>query len=346
LCSLPAFALADEPSIQPAIDAARKREERFKTVSIEWKVTTFVPKGGRMEADPAGLPLPRAAQTVESTHGLVFDGQRYRVESSDPGFRLQLPSSSDGVDTFDGERTFLRFYPNGRVQPAQLVIERAGAQRGFGNVALLPLTLWCRGTSSELLQETPRRLRIVSQSEIDGRLHVEIRVDGPAGVSPTIYFSNPASDYLIRRISSKSKGALEVTDVDYREQPEVGWVPSGWTTVKTRNGGRLAHRIRAEVTDVRVNEAIAASTFRLEPVPGESVTNNDEHKHYRVRADGTLEEQNEGAQSAPPVSPAPVPSPSWPGRTLVRYVLLPGLLLAVIGFMILRRRRRPHTPST
>src|SRR5690242_814310 len=87
-CAPVALALADElPAV--ALEAAQQREARLRSVSVAWKVKVFVPKGGRMDADPVGLPLPRQDITVESTHRLVLDGDRYRSEHHDPGFRMQ-----------------------------------------------------------------------------------------------------------------------------------------------------------------------------------------------------------------------------------------------------------------
>jgi hypothetical protein len=338
------LASADEPSVQPAIDAARRREERLKTVTIEWKVTTFVPKGGQKDSGIGGLPVPSADKTVESTHRLVLDGPRYRAEHSDPGMRLRVPGFGDCVLTFDGERSYLRLFPDGPSEPAQLMIERASGTSMFGNTLLLPLAQWCRESlSSPFRDDLGRDRRSLSISEVAGQPHLEIRL-AASGDRFTTYHLDPQRDYLLRRVRSESEGTVEVTDVDYRKQPGVGWIPTAWTTTKTRDGEKLVHRIRAEVTAVRFNEPVTPGIFRLDPVPGQTVADNDEHKLYRVRADGNLVEVD--GNGMPVTSGSPSQSPSWPGRSLVRYILLPALLGAAVGFIVFRRRRRPHTPST
>jgi hypothetical protein len=340
----PAVALADEPSIQPALDAARRRDEQLKTVSVRWKVTTFVPKGGRMDADPVGLPLPRNDQTVESIHRLVLDGDRFREEHDDPGLRRQVPSSGDRISTFDGERSFHRIYHNGREKPADLIIERSGVHNGYGAVAMSPIALWCRGIGREPYAAPHGRLRTANREESNNGPVLRINSRHSDGQLSWNYSLDPGREYVVQRIRHEYSGAVELTDIEYREEPGVGWVPAGWTTTKTRDGDKLVHRILAEVTEVRVNEPIPPETFRLDPLPGETVTDNDAKKTYHVRDDGTLEEHDRYAMTVTPPVPPPRPEFVWPGRSLVRFVLLPALAVAILGGLIVRRRRRPSTP--
>jgi hypothetical protein len=342
----PAVTLADKPSIQPALDAAWQRDEQFKTLSVRWKITTFVPKGGRMDADPVGLPLPRIDQTVESTHRLVLDGDRFREEHDDPGLRRQVPSSSDGVYTFDGERSFYRIYHNGRDKPSDLIIERADAGAGFGESATSPITLWCRGLRREPYAKSDRGIRTTAREELDGRPVLRLNSNSPDGQLSWNYFLDPRREYVVQRIRQEFSGTVELTDIEYREHPGAGWVPAGWTTTKTRDGDKLVHRIRAEVTAVRINEPVPPEAFRLDPLPGETVTDNDLKKTYHVRDDGSLEEYDRNAVTVIPRESPPRPPFVWPGRSLVRFVLLPALVVAILGGLILRRRRRPpDTPS-
>ena len=342
----PAVVLADEPSILPALDAARRRDEQLKTVSVRWKVTTFVPKGGRMDADPVGLPLPRNDLTVESTHRLLLDGDRFREEHDDPGLRRQVPSPGDGVFTFDGERSFHRIYHNGRDNTADLIVERANARAGFGSVATSPIALWCRGSGRHPYAASDRRTRTAIREELDGSPVLRINSNDPDGQLSWSYFLDPRREYVVRRIRHESSGTVEVTDIEYHGAPDGGSVPGGWTTIKTRTGDMLVHRIRAEVTEVRVNVPVPPGTFRLDPLPGETFTDNDTRKTYHVRDDGSLEEIDRYGAAAAPGEPAPRPAFVWPGRSLVRFVLLPALAVAVLGGLILRRRRRPPNTSS
>ena len=328
-----------------AIQAARDRQARLKSVAVDWKVTTVVPKGARVAADADGLPIPRADQTVESTHRLVLDGERFRVEHNNPGFRLRLPGDPDGVWAFDGERSYHRLYFEGRDRPASLVIEREASPTRSGGPGPRPLALWCRGAWREPFGGPGGDPTAVAESDVDGVRCLEVRFRR-AGDGPTTYFVDPGRGYLVRRIRSETSLTVEVTDVQYREQSGMGWVPAGWTTVKSRADGRLLARIRAEVTDVRVNEPVPPDTFRLYPIPGETVVDNDSKKTYRVRADGGMDALDLLGQPVTPAAPPECPRPAWAGRNVVRYGVLPALALFVGALVVLRRRRPPHTPSS
>lgn len=342
----PAVVLAVEPSIQPALDAARRREEQFKTVSVRWRVSTFVPKGGRMDADPVGLPLPRVDQEVESRHRLVLDGDKMRGEHKDPGWRLQIPSAGDYDFAYDGERWFGRHFIEGRDRPAHLVIERPKEVGYEGGGALRPISLWCRRKAWAKLAETGPSARGVSDVDVDGNPCLSIRLGRPEMGLTTTYFVDPNRDCVVRRVTTQTRENTEVTDIEYRERPDAGWVPYEWTTVKTRANGNLMHRIRARVMDMRVNEPVPPERFRLDPLPGETVADHDTKKTYHVRADGSLEDAETVILPAEAPERLPRPPFVWPGRSLVRYVLLPALAMAILVGLILRRRRRPpDTPS-
>lgn len=347
LCLWPGLLLADEPSIQPALAAAQRRDEQIKTVSVRWKVTTFVPKGARLEADATGLPLPRSDQTVESTHLFVSDGSRFRAERHSPVNRDLFFRVHNMDVAYDGERWFGRYFVDGRDRPAQFEIDRPKEVGYLGDITSRPVTLWCRRKAWwEFATATPPA-RTVTNADVNGVPCLEVRLGHPKTSPKNTWFLAVGSDYLVRRIQTEGRDFVEVTDVEYREEPNVGWVPTGWTTVKRWTGGKLVHRIRAEVTEVRQNEPVPPETFRLSPLPGETFTDLDAKKTYHVRDDGTLEEID--LKGVPVTVPDPPrrSAPQWPGRSLVRFVLLPALAAAVIGGMILRRRRRPpDTPSS
>jgi hypothetical protein len=298
-----------------------------------------------MDADPVGLPLPRADQTVESTHRLVLDGVRFRIEHNDPGLRRQVPGEADGVTKYDGAMVYRRIYLEGRDRPSLLTFERPKETPQFGSAWLQPLSLWCRGTGSVPFGGLTRDTRKVDQVEYERQPYLAVGVGTPQ-VASTVYLLDRGREYLVRRITASSSAGVEETDVDYREQAGGGWALEGWTTIRKRADGKLAHRIRAEVTEVRVSEAIAPETFQLDLIPGEHVVDHRDNKSYQVRPDRGLEplDRNGVPVVAPPEPSRPVPA--WPGRPLVRYVLLPGLFVGVLAAVVVRRRRRPpNTPT-
>jgi hypothetical protein len=334
---------ADQEVLRAALDAARARETRLRTVVIAWKETTYVPRGGRLEFDLSGQPLPRDDQTIESSHRLVLDGVRCRLEHDDPGFRRQLPSSGDGVLVFDGERTFHRAYLNGRDRPASLTVSRPeSAPDELSLDRLSPLGLWCRAAA-------PDRLGILAGPAADASCqltpgpHPEVAIQSKSGATRTYRF-DPGRAFVVIRERHVLQTAVTRTEIEYETDPKVGPVPKAWTRTRTRATGKLAESTRAEVTEIRIGVAVQDQTFQLDPLPGETVTDNEARKAYRVRDDGGLDQVD-------PVSGQVVSLPAerrpldWPGRHVVRFVVLPGLLLLVLIFVLRRSRRRPHTPS-
>ena len=343
-CGLTASAIADDfPSA--AIKASALREKQFNTITVTWKVTTYMPQGGRMELDPVGLPLPREDITVESTHRLVLDGDRFRAEHNDSGYRKQVQCDGDGIFTFDGERSYHRMYLNGRDQPSVLIRNRSTLPAEFGGLTIRPLAMWCRGARLGPYHESGWDRVHVSQADLEGERHIRLHLNGPAG-SATTFFLDPHRDYLVRRVRQESSSSVEVTDIDYRQESEVGWVPERWTWTRTRDGERLVQRTRAQVTALNWKEPVDPAAFQLQPLPGEDVADTDLNKSYRARPDGALDELDPSTGQAVPREPTSPGIPALPGRNLVRYVVLPLVLVALLALLVLRRRSRSrHTPS-
>jgi hypothetical protein len=158
------------------------------------------------------------------------------------------------------------------------------------------------------------------------------------------YRVDPRREYLARRLQGALDDGLEVTEIEYEPHPAGGWAPKSWTRTRTRGRGKLAERARAEVTEVRVGGPVPEETFRLDPAPGEIVSETETQKYFRVRDDGGLDELDPVTwQNRAPAEGGP---PAWAARPVVRFVALPALLLFVLGLVLWRARRRPpNTPT-
>lgn len=329
---------------QAALDAARQREERLKTLSITWKLAVHVPRGGRMDADPVGLPLPREDQTWEATHSLVVDGDRFRLEYDN----LSGPSGQvEQVFVFDGTRTASRTFVRGRGESPILAYEEPTRPAGIPTGEVMdPLILWCRGlgwwTAPHRRERVEARNRLVP---IDGSRWCEFRLRRGAGPFDS-YWLDVDQDYGLRRIDRRLEQVIEVLDVTYQAHAVAGWAPHSWTETRTRRDGKLARTIRAEVTDIRVGEPIPPETFRLEPLPGETVVDEPSGKTFRVRPDGSLEEIDPAGGPVLSNDEGVKQLPASPWRTALRVVVIAGLGAVLLVALVLRRRGRPgHTPS-
>src|SRR5262245_43882247 len=312
---------------------------------IVWKVNEHVPKGGRMEVDPVGLPLPREDQTWETRHVLLTDGERFRLLMESAPWQ---PGRPDVQFAYDGVRFMTRHSMEGPGKPAGVVYEEPGpAYPGLQN--MLPITLWCRGVRwwADRRAKSEAREREVA---IDGTRWREFHFPWSADKFDS-YWLDANRDYNLRRIDRRLDESTEVVDVTYADHPAAGWAPNSWTETRTRRDGKVARTARAEVTDLQVGVVHAPGTFRLYPVPGDTVWERQSKKTFRVLSDGNLEEIDPAGKPAPPTNDGPngdrpKPLPVWPGRTVVRGLLIGGLVAIVAVALVLRRRSRPaHTPS-
>jgi hypothetical protein len=175
-------------------------------------------------------------------------------------------------------------------------------------------------------------------TRIDGQACREFRIRLPSGLFDS-YWLDADRGYLTCRIRRYRTFLIEVVDLQYRDHAASGWALAGWTARQQRGDGTVVNEARAEVTDLRVGEPAPADTFRLDPLPGDTVSDQESGKTFLVGRTGELE----------PVSPDGRVERStnslWSARVLAP-VLLVGAVVAGVGAAVwLRRRRRAHTPS-
>ena len=83
----------------------RVKRHRRTIIGDRGRSTTFMPKGGRMDADPAGLPLPRADITSGNHPSASSSTGTDSGRSTTIGVRLRLGVNSTDSFVFDGVRT-------------------------------------------------------------------------------------------------------------------------------------------------------------------------------------------------------------------------------------------------
>lgn len=326
--------------LEAAVNAARDREARLHTLSIAWKRTTHIPKGGIVAPSLSGMPQPRVDQTLESTHRLILDGILYRQQDNNPNW---APGSVNGTTIFDGTRlTTRRVLPG---EPAQFVRCGPAEDAGLGDVLLAPITYWCRGRRR---WEPPIERDLVSipgsDQEIDGVRCLEFQVVQPSAKFDS-YWLDTGRGYLTRQIRRNRTIAADEVKIDYRDHPGFGLVPSGWTETRLRPDGTVVMTVRVLVTEVRIGERVAPETFRLDPSPGDTVFDNETNQTFRARLDGSLQEID-------PASGVPLPRNDTrrvesPGRKAIQVLIATSLFAFLLFAIYLRRRSRAvNTPSS
>jgi hypothetical protein len=333
---------AEVDHLKAAIDAARVREERLRTLVISWKVTTLVPKGSIMLADPTGQPLPRADKTYESNHTLILDGTRYRQEDKNPGW---APGAPNGTEVFDGTRLIMRRVWSDPQPNSQVIRLRQGENAELGSIAMAPITFWCRGRH-RWEQWKQKELVKVHDARwvVDDVRYVEFRVALPSGRHDS-YYVVPASGYLPLQIGRGRDRGKNTVDITYQDDPVAGRVPSGWTVRRQLPDLTMVETVRAVVTEVRVGESLPAETFRLNPSPGDTVIDHETKQQFLVGADGILTEIQETSDPGAPGKDGPALFRTPPGM-FVRILPVIALAVFLLIVMLLRRPAQPPHKSS
>jgi len=280
---------ADE---DPAVAAARKREQLVRTARFEVRVREVHARGARSDRAGAAVrtPVPAAEMVVEWDGALVISGNKARVETNQPmwtGTRFGPPRQR--VDVSDGDlRT--TFFPDGlgpdRVP--QGLVERSAGAGAADSTLWAPASMVCRGFGPDLLvrAETDEAAEV-----IEGDRCREYTAPGPAR-----YWLAVDKGYVVRRI--RHGGAFQTTwqtDVQYRQDDSFGWLPSDWALTEYGRDGRTLVTTTVTVAGVRLNEAVPDETFRVTFPPGTRVGDSVARKDYSVGPDGTWHEVDPAA---------------------------------------------------
>jgi hypothetical protein len=309
LVELPAFVLllsrAGGPPTageDPAVRAARIRQEAVRTLDVRFKRTEVTRKGALTSPAPARsrppMPMPPKDMTLEWMNRLVFDRDKFRIETSQP---ISMPDTGyvgkrEILGSFDGTTPKL-FFPHGTVESAggpTGFIEKEPRQVIQWMVDHMPITTAFRGVSPSLFGLTVDQLEPTgARLMIDGSLCREYAPKRPPKI-PSRYWLDTDKDYVLRRVLWQGKEFRVATqlDVQYRRDPTAGWVPASWTTKGFRQDGEVWFTVTVEVLSLSVNAPQAPEQFDLTFPPGTYVADHraDEKKEYFVQPDGSLGE--------------------------------------------------------
>jgi hypothetical protein len=293
----------------PAAQAARTRQDRVKTLTVEYKRTEVTSRGAISAAWPhvkAKGPVPANETTLESVSRLLIAGDKFRYEENHPAFAL--PSGAINrrsmVFVFDDTlgKALLPCGARGDGNPVG-VIERGAADFKVKVIHLMPLTITFRGLSPQFSSF------VVSDMKPTG---VTLPIEGVKCAEYTITYSpnrverfwlDPSKDYVVKR----HQRALDQTDITYRRHDTWGWIPTSWKRVEYSSAKTVATSMTINVLDIRINEPQADEQFELQFPPGCYVEDHRNNKPYRVQEDGRMREV------------------SWSGEELSTTVDQPGL---------------------
>jgi hypothetical protein len=332
------FALAAE---DPAVAAARKRQEAIKSFDIEFKRTEVIPKGWFTKEPKGALPGPRPEKdvTLESVNRIVGDLEKMRIESNHPREGILQFVNSNFVLVCDGSSETLLF-PKG-VTPnsgAFAAIDSQKTDRSAINMAPIdPLLLFFRGLDRDLhsipifeLQATGRNL------SIDGDTCEEY--EHRRQNSLTSFWLDPAKGYLVRKMIFRTRNGQISSqwNINYVKDDRFGWLPDSWILTNYRDG-EVRLKTNVKLTAVHLNVPQSAELFVLQFPEGTLVMDERSRKQFRANADGTLSEVSLADQK--PKDPPPQRPQSWFARN--RWLNFSIAMALLIVLFIVRFRRRP-----
>ena len=217
--ALAAFDLGQaEKGVDPAVAAARARQEFAKTVVLEFKQTDVEQPGGRSGELDAEMrkarghtkTVPEKETVSESKNRMVLDGAKMRIENNHP-----MWSMVDGklwpcprVEVTDGE-TGKHLYslglgtddkPKGRVHGAADLME-------FRQARLNPIFFAFRGIDPEVCPYPMAVFKPTGASVPIGLSVCKEYVVNRGDAVITAWF-DPGADYAIRRFTETLKGRL------------------------------------------------------------------------------------------------------------------------------------------
>jgi hypothetical protein len=281
----------------PALTAARARQQAAQSVSVEYRVKDVIAKGGYIpNAHKSTPPVPPDETTFESSNRLIIDDSKYRFEHNhfitySLGGKL---NQIRFVNVSNG--TVAKFMaPDGLDNSGKAgccAIQIPEHARNFDTAELLPILMTFRAVNEEFARYSVPEWKPTGETVvIDGTTCREYAVPTPDR-STTKYWLDPSGDYVVRRLRREWDGRLtDQQDVTYRKHESGSWVPETWVHQRYSAVGDVVRSSRTDVTALRLNEPQPAERFDLAFPVGASIQDSSDPrniKHFFVEADGSL----------------------------------------------------------
>jgi hypothetical protein len=323
----------------PAVAAARKRQEAIKSFDIEFKRTEVIPQGWFTKEPKGALPGPRPEKdvTLESVNRVVVDGKKFRFEDNHPIRGILEFASSRLVCSFDGTFEKGWFHHGTRNQSVPTGWIKIGTREGIlSEAAMRPIWLSVAIPYSEVLPYNITSWKPTGATRvIDNTKDLEYEIRRSRGA--TRFYLDPSKDSAICRIENEVEGAIQDGwDIKNRRVEPVGWLPDSWVYTSYENG-QLRRSSNVQITRIRLNEPMQADLFDVQFPEGTHVFDARDRKDYRANADGTLREVSLLDEKQAEIRPER--RLSWFARN--RWLNFGIAMTLLIVLLIIRFRRRP-----
>jgi hypothetical protein len=289
---------ANDPPLIAQVRAAWKdREDRVRSVRVEWTQRVFVAKGADSDIlTAAGLKgveiSPPEDHTYEGNGTLVVDSDKLTVAFPRSVWDSKAKRYRDFPTEvrFDGDRE-LAVHHRGGDQHPEARLKKAGKGAETPPV-VRPLLRAFRGTSTHFRADDLDLYTVTGAvAHIGGHQgHELLCKGGPARIERRLWVDPKRNYVVLRAVSGKPERPKQQVDVQYGPHKATGWVPIGWRIVDTSpDGGRVSRTTTVVVKKCEINGTVDPDTFKLAPPPGTYVINQTREgpREYITRPDGT-----------------------------------------------------------
>lgn len=338
---------------EPLVAAARSRMERTRTVRIEFRLEQFDAKGTANKLLGPGSrvkgTVPPEDTKFESANMLLLDGDRTRLEYNHPFWNLSdgaLARKPRVVVSKDGVKQTL--YPEGMAQ--------AGLKQGSieKNVRISELASWpLMGLSINLRGMDPNLSPVLLSdfkptgvvATVGGRKCAEYAAAITANLR-FVLWADPQADYLIKRVRSLRGGIVDQqVDVEFQQDPKLGWLPKTWTSNQYGRAGETLGFTAGAVTSIRADVQPSSNDFEVSFPAGTMVADGRIGKEFVVLPDGGMQQVLRDGTLAPLTVAQPDASRPWL-RTSIWIAAAVTLLAGGVAAVLYRRRKRPEGQAT
>lgn len=332
--------------VESAVNAARKRQDLVKSIAIELQWTDIHTKGSVSEEGSAltksKVPIPREETKLESVFKMKIDAAKVRLENNHPAW--QLPTGElyqkKSINVYDGSNAKTFFTSGmGKSDIPFGIIQSEPRQDRAKLFILTPIVMGVRGLNPSMSPFVFGDLKATGLAlSIDGATCREFTL--PTGSDALMSFwLDPEREYVVRRMRRMKQGRLESqSDIQYRTDPVIGWMPNSWTRNVYTRSGEVLTTTKIEVRSYELNSPIPEEEFQIMFPVGAEVYDQRNGKSYWVEDDGKM---REFSKSGAPIDGSVEfqPGTAWYVRN--RWLLIGaaiGVIISTTAVLVRRRR--------
>jgi hypothetical protein len=264
----------------------KERQEKVKTAKFEFSRTYFSPKGGLNKRSPSIIiewekspdfvdgPIPSKDLRMTSESRLLLDGAKVRHDYSSEqcNFKKRDYYHKKEWNAFDGTHfrviTGIPAGEEGSVSKASYYPEA-----NIGGISVLFTSV--RGATNGVSFRPQRLTSTGRQAAIDGVECLEYEAYKTPTQSITAWLAPSQGWHVLRVIDNvPTSGVMNKTEVRYKADPTVGWLPATWEYTHIVKGEVLL-QTSFKLTSYKLNEPIDAGEFVLTFPKGMKVLDED-----------------------------------------------------------------------